>query len=94
MDILDCIPYGKENAVTREELVRRTGLDDRVIRKAISHARRNDPILNLQNGAGYYRPTMQDIVELKRFVAQEEHRSSEIVSGVLSAKRMLRRLSE
>ncbi len=31
-NITDVIPYGHENAVTRAELVRRTGETDRVIR--------------------------------------------------------------
>lgn len=39
MNILDYIPKGKENAVTREALCIYTGLDDRTVRKLIELAR-------------------------------------------------------
>lgn len=35
MNIIDYIPYGRENAVSRQELVMRTGMSDRAVRKAI-----------------------------------------------------------
>lgn len=52
MDILDFIPTGSENAVTRVELCQRTGLDDRTVRDLIHNARRRIPILNMQDGKG------------------------------------------
>ena len=38
MNIIDLIPTGKDNAITREELVKRTGFTDRIIREQISQA--------------------------------------------------------
>ena len=35
MNVLDFIPYGRENAISRRELVRLTGFDDRTIRREI-----------------------------------------------------------
>ena len=31
MNIIDYIPYGKQNAVSRQELVTRTGMSDRAV---------------------------------------------------------------
>ena len=54
MDIVDYIPFGRENAVTRTQLRIMTGLNDRQIREQISQARRDTVILNMQDGKGYF----------------------------------------
>lgn len=54
MHIIDAVPYGHENAVTRQELSRRTGEKDRDIRRAINAS--NELIINLQDGKGYFKP--------------------------------------
>ena len=41
MNIIDYILEGKENAVTREELTKLLGYDDRAIRAFIEEARKN-----------------------------------------------------
>jgi hypothetical protein len=58
MQVTDAVPYGHENAVTREELVRRTGMPDRFIREAIS--RSDELIINLQDGKGYFKPLPEE----------------------------------
>ena len=62
MDIVDYIPFGRENAVTRAQLRSRTGIDDRAIRDMIATARRDTVILNMQDGKGYFRPLPEDDV--------------------------------
>ena len=57
MSILDYIPYGEENAISREDLKQITGLTDRQMRKKIEIARETTPILNFQGGKGYFIPT-------------------------------------
>lgn len=55
MNLLDYIPFGKENAVTRQELVRLTGLDDRTIRNEIKRLNREGvPILSSSHTCGYW----------------------------------------
>lgn len=55
---IDYIPTGHENAVTREELSRLTGLSDRQVREDIRIASiHGDLILNMQDGKGYFRPS-------------------------------------
>lgn len=76
-DILDYIPTGQRNAVTRSELCRRTGLTDRMMRDALHDAKLKTPILNMQDGRGYFIPDMStesDRLILKKHVRQEENR--------------------
>ena len=56
LNILDFVPVGHENAVDREELERRTGLNDRVNRDLIEKAwtKEGKAIINNGRGQGYY----------------------------------------
>jgi len=67
MNISEFIPVGKDNAISRSQLVKLTGLSDRIVRDMIALERRNTAILNLQNGAGYYIPSESDKSEIERF---------------------------
>ena len=93
MEIRDLIPYGRENAVTRQTLCVLTGLNDRVIRNEITKLRRNIPILNLQDGSGYYMPRCDnesEMCELKRFINQESKRARSIFYSLKGAKEFLK----
>lgn len=61
-DIMKYIPYGKENAISRDDLAIKVGCSDRIMRDLISKARKKTVIINIQNGSGYYRPT-EDLYE-------------------------------
>lgn len=92
-DILDYIPTGRENAVRRDELCRRTGLSDRAVRILIHKARRDMPILNMQDSHGYFIPNMNRVDEklmLKRYVQQETNRLKSIGWGLKAARRTLK----
>ena len=66
MKIIDYIPVGHKNAVTRKQLVILTGLSDRKIRNMIQEeCNREHPILNMQDGKGYF----------QLYRAQENHRT-------------------
>ena len=55
LNILDYIPVGRENAITRAELVRLTGLPDRTIREAIERKRfEGEPIMSSSSAKGYW----------------------------------------
>ena len=56
--IIDAVPYGHDNAVTREELSRRTGLSNRALRDGINKG--EELIINLQDGKGYFRPLPEE----------------------------------
>lgn len=89
MNIIDFIPEGKKNAVTREQLCMRTGLSDRKVRDEIARARINWAILNLSDGKGYYRPIKEDYVELRRYKKQEENRLRSISKGLKQVNKLL-----
>lgn len=92
-DILDYIPVGRKKAVKRNELKRMTGINDRYIRLAISHARRKMPILNMQKGDGYFIPDMndpEDVRLLVKYVRQEESRLKSIGWSLKAARQTLK----
>lgn len=56
MDITNYIPYGKNNAVTRQKLCEITGLTDRKVRELIEKARHEGYIIiNNQDGKMQYK---------------------------------------
>lgn len=78
IDIVQFIPQGKENAVTRSYLATVLGLPDRRVRKLIQEARNNgEMILNAQDGAGYY--ISDDAEELKRQYRSNRNRAMSIL---------------
>ena len=77
MNIVDYIPYGKENAITRAQLCNLTGLKDRVMRKCLEAARKETIILNAQDGKGYYRSDEE--YDLRRQLKQNISRGTAIL---------------
>jgi hypothetical protein len=90
MSILDYIPYGEENAISREDLKQITGLTDRQMRKKIEIARETTPILNFQGGKGYFIPTETEQHLVIRWIRQEVSRRRKIEIGILGAVKFLK----
>jgi len=86
--MIDLIPFGKENAITRARLCALTGLTDRKVREKISQLRRHYVIINDQSGRGYYRTN--DVEEIRRYVRQEEARLKSIGWSLRAARKKLR----
>ena len=80
MDILEFIPFGRENAVKRSDLRDITGLNDRELRAVISRARKETPIINMSDGRGYYQP--DDKEDLHRYIMQERARARDILATI------------
>lgn len=77
--IIDYIPEGKENAVSRGYLCAKTGLPDRKVREEIEQARRRGAIIiNAQDGAGYYRS--EDIKDIAKQYNMNERRALSILA--------------
>jgi len=77
MNLIELIPEGKENAVTKARLTEITGLTDRVVRLTVAQERkRGKVILSDCSGAGYYRPSNHS--DSFRFVKSMRHRAKEI----------------
>ena len=88
-DILDYIPFGIECAISRHDLRQITGLNDREMRKMIRLARERAPILNLQQGNGYFRPTPDEMNLVDKWMSQEKRRAKSVFRGVRAAKKFL-----
>lgn len=87
MDIMDFIT---EIPITREELVKLTGLPDRKVRELIEQKRREGVlILNLQDGKGYF--TSSDLDKLERQYKQNNSRAKSVL---VQQKYLRRRLKE
>ncbi len=89
IDIVKYIPFGKENAISRDKLVAATGCSDRTMRDLINKARKRVVIINIQNGSGYYRPTDEDKEEVLKFKKQEENRAKDIFSNLQPVRKFL-----
>ena len=88
IDILQFIPTGKENAITRETLSLALNIPDREVRKLIAQARRKHPIANFQDGTGYYLPTEKS--EVIEFLNQETHRARSIFWSIKGCRDWLK----
>ena len=51
--VYNTLGIGKENAVSRRQIVESTGYPDRLIRECIERLREEDPILSATDGSGY-----------------------------------------
>lgn len=96
--IVDLIPTGRENAIKRSALTQlcvEKGLidtknkeKDRLMRDLVKKARRDYVVLNLSDGNGYYRPSHDDLLDLKRYIRQEENRSKSTFRNLTLAKKL------
>jgi len=89
IDITKYIPFGKENAISRDDLALKVGCSDRTMRDLINEARKRVVIINIQNGNGYYQPTKSDKAEVEKYKNQEESRAKEIFKGLQPVRKFL-----
>ena len=88
MNLLDYIPLGNKNPISRETLVYITGLDDRMVRRKIKELKDKYPIVN--TGQGYYIAEDPDDPDLEAYIRQESHRIMEISRGLRQHKALYR----
>lgn len=89
-DIMTFIPYGRENAISRSDLVRVLMLPDRQVRKLIQEARcRGEIILNDSTGKGYF--ASDELEDLKRQYKTNQNRA---MSVLVQQKYLRRRIKE
>ena len=91
MNIVDYIPYGRKNAITREQLMMLTGMPDRALRKEIERLRQEGIcILNLQDGGGYYRPRPEERSLAEIYMRQQLSRAKSIYKGLKGVREFLK----
>lgn len=95
MNIIDYIPHGRENRVSREYLVSLLGRYspqrdvDRWIRKQIEEARKNDIIIS--TAKGYFQPYLpEEEDEIRKYVAREERRNRKVYESTSAARKYIK----
>lgn len=82
MRIEDYIPEGRENAISRRDLVRLTGLPDRQVRRMIETARETGCIVNLQDGEGYYIPAKEERIDVETWYRAQRSRAIGVLKSL------------
>ncbi len=95
MNIADYIPEGRENAVSRAELARLTGMPDRNIRDAIKAANRaltakNRAILSTSGKSGYWISASRE--EMEAYLAESSRRSRSQYQNDAPIRELVRRM--
>lgn len=85
--VVDAIPEGADNAVTREALVRALLLPDRQIRKCIQVAR-GAGVLIVNSGYGYY--ITDDLDAIERQYRQDTSRALSVLARRKAMRKLLR----
>lgn len=88
-DIAMYIPVGHKNAISRQQLVMRSGIPDRKIRRAIKESK--CLICNLQDGNGYFIPDTTEESLVRAYRAQEQRRSLSVADTVKLCDDWIRR---
>lgn len=85
--ILSVLRYGKENALSRCEIVKRIKINEREVRKAVEVIRRSGVCI-LSDTAGYYFPG--DRLEVERYIRRTERTARSHFYTLRAAKKALR----
>jgi len=88
--VTDCIPFGKENAISISELQDLTGFTNRGVRRMIERARKEETSFVIVSSAhfkGYYKTTYK--TEIQEFVKEQTRRAIKTLYNLKSAKKFL-----
>lgn len=92
----NAIGIGRENATTRHDLCRMTGLDDRVVRDAIQRIRKDYAVFIGATGKGYYIPrvTREERKTAERWILSQERRAASIKESERGAKIFMKKCDQ
>ena len=98
VNIVELIPIGRNNAISRNDLIekcvvfdlidRNASDKDREMRRLLQKARLDYTILNLSDGNGYYRVSRDDLQDLQRYIKQEDNRAKASFGNHTLAKKL------
>lgn len=89
LKIVNLIPFGKDNAITRTALCNITGLADREVRRKIAEERRDNVILSVDDGKGYFHPTCNEKKEVEIWLKKEKNRGISVFKAMKAAQAFL-----
>ena len=94
MQLIDAIPQGRENAVTRAELLALTGLSDRGLRRELHDLRLSGELIcsSTTPPGGFWRP--DDEGELRAFLTSMTNRGKNTLAAASATRRALRDFEE
>lgn len=89
--IIDFIPFGHSNAISRANLRILSGMKDREMRQAIERSNLDgEIILNMQDGKGYFRPILPDEeMYVRAWIKAEQGRQSAGLRKMMAAAKTL-----
>ena len=94
--VYNTLGIGKENAVSRRQIVESTGYPDRLIRECIERLREEEPILSATDGSGYYIATedAQGVTEAVEWVTGQNRRAKSIRKSCSGAQKLISRVQQ
>lgn len=89
MELIELIPEGRENAISKAQLTEITGLSERSLRLVVAGERRRGRIIltDCSGTKGYYRPTSTS--EVLRFIKSMRKRAREVNAVADAVERAL-----
>lgn len=88
-NLIEFIPTGTQNAITRTELTELTGLTDRAARLAIKRLRQSGNVIcSSPHGKGYFKPA--DRAETAAYIKTMRSYAIEFFKDIKAAKQLLK----
>jgi len=84
--IMSALGHGRQNAIHRNDLMRITGLPDRMLRRHIKELNRSGTVI-LSGDFGYCLLD-DDLSELRKYIRKEEHRARSIFYTLKAARQL------
>lgn len=88
MNLLQYIPIGKQNAITRAELSKITGISDRAIRQQIKdYVSKGIPVLSSSRHKGYW--IAENITEIEEYLNECDNRRNSLYITNMKLRQLL-----
>ena len=93
--IEDFLREGSDKAITRKELSRLTGFEDRKVREELARvAETQYPVINMGVGDGYFVPTDDEAAMVYAYIRREKAKAESIMRRVAMCEKWLNDLAE
>lgn len=87
--ILNLIGTGEQNAVHLGDIMHKTELKNREVRKCIEQLRRSGNVI-VSNKNGYFKPETPE--ELQKYINQETHRAKSVFYTLKNARQLMQQI--
>lgn len=86
------IPFGEAKAISKAELKRKWGMDERKVRHIISQIREEFVICAYSSGSGYFRPETR--AEIEHYVNEMKNRARNTFAAIKTAEDAIKRFDQ